>query len=171
MIRPAYILLFSTIFCTLEILFRNAGIFFPFCALFVFYVSLTFGKAWGFFTAILGACALDFTVAGASHPWTILPFAGIILFSKYWLHREEADSVFMNFLPGLMIPFITWGSDVIFHSDHFTEALLETFPGVFPASVISAVILPCMICLLDALNEKTGLPLYTDARLKMKMKF
>ena len=168
MIRLVYIFLLTGIFCLPELLLRNLGLFFPFCALFVFYTAIAFGPGWGTVTAVLGALTLDGIGSGASHPWSLLIFGAVIGFSVFWMRQAESDSVMMNFLPGLVIPPLVWGLSVIFFAQHPFAAALEQFPIIFPAAAFSAVILPLMILLLDRLNARLALPLFIDARQKRK---
>lgn len=169
MIRFVYIFLFTSLFCLLELALRSFGLSFPFCALFVFYVSIAFGTKWGVATGCLGALALDFIGAGAAHPWSILSFAAVAYLASWWLHRVEWKSILLNFLPGAAIPVLVWFLSAIFFSDHFFATLRLQFPGLFPAAVLSAAWLPAMIFLLDNLNEQFALPLYTDAKLQLKI--
>ena len=169
MIRFAYVFLLTGFFCILELLLRNFGLFFPFCALFIFYIATAFGTAWGLLAAVLGAMALDFSGSGATHPWSVLIFAGIVYFAAFWLRKVESDSILMNFLPGLLIPLWVWVLSLFFFSGHFSYVLIEQFPAIFPAAAGSALWLPTMIFLLDTLNSKLSLPLFTDAKLKLKL--
>lgn len=171
MIRPVYVFLLTGICCLLEQMLRNVGLFFPFCALFVFYVSIAFGRGWGIAAAFLGALSLDFIGTGAAHPWSVLVLAGIACLAKLWLRCAEADSILMNFLPGLLIPPVVWLFSLLFFSQHFFPAVIEQIPAVFPVSALSALVLPMMIFLLDSLNGKLQLPLFTDAKLKQKLRF
>lgn len=163
-----YIFFFSGFFSLLEIFLRNWGILFPAGAFFVFYTAITFGNAAGFFSAVCCALALDFT-AGAEHPWTLLTCCGVLYLASVWIGRVESDSIMLNFLPGLLIPLITFGGNVLFFSHHFFAALTGLFPGVLPAAAAGALVLPLMIYLLDTFNVKLSMPLYTDARLRRKM--
>lgn len=171
MIKVAYIFLLTGVFCLLELLLRNFGLFFPFCALFVFYVSIAFGLPWGIGAACLGALSLDFVGPGAGHPWSALILIGIAYLAEQWLRRVESDSLLVNFLPGLLIPLLVWLFSLIFFSQHIFAMLLEQFPVLFPVLALSAVFLPGMIFLLDLLNEKLSLPLFADARMKRKARF
>jgi|GEM_PF-1059729 len=168
MIRLVYIFLLTGVFCLPELILRNLGLFFPFCALFVFYTATAFGPGWGTVTAVLGALTLDGIGSGASHPWSLLIFGAVIGFSVYWTRHVESDSILMNFLPGLVIPPLVWVLSMIFFAQHPFATALEQFPIVFPAAAFSAVVLPLMILLLDMLNARLALPLFTDARQKRK---
>lgn len=170
MIRFVYIFLLTGIFAVPEIALRNFGIFFPFCALFIFYVSTAFGSSWGFAAAVLAALSLD-PLSGASHPWSVLVFLPMVFLASVWLKRAEADSIIMNFLPGLLIPPVVWLLSAVFFTDHFFAVLSEQFPVVFPAAACSALYLPLLIFLLDNLNAKLALPLFMDAKLNQKLKF
>lgn len=169
MIRLAYIFLLTGVFAVMELLLRSFGLFFPFCALFIFYVAVAFGRGWGFTACCLAALALDLPGGGASHPWSILIFLPELYLAAYWLKRAESDSVIMNFLPGLLIPVIVWLLSAIFFSEHFFHILTEQLPALFPACVIGAVGLPALIFLLDSLNTNLSLPLFTDAKLNQKL--
>ena len=163
-----YIFFFSGLFSVLELFLRNWGILFPAGAFFVFYTAVTFGNTAGFFCAVVCGMALDFTT-GAEHPWTILTYCAVLYLAASWIGRVESDSIMLNFLPGLLIPLITFAGNVIFFSDHFFAALTGLYPGVLPAGAAGAIILPLMIYLLDTLNVKLSMPLYTDARFRRKM--
>ena len=89
--------------------------------------------------------------------------------ASFWLNKVESESILLNFLPGLAIPFLVWVPSVLFFAQNRWHVLLEQFPGMFPTAVISGIWLPVMIFLLDMLNEKLALPLYTDAKMKRKM--
>ncbi len=164
-----YIVLLTGIFCTAELLLRSFGLIFPFCALFIFYTATAFGTGRGILCACLGALTLDFIGTGASHPWSLLIFAFIAWMASFWLNKVESESILLNFLPGLAIPFLVWVPSVLFFAQNRWHVLLEQFPGMFPTAVISGIWLPVMIFLLDMLNEKLALPLYTDAKMKRKM--
>ena len=170
MTRLIYIFLLTGVFAVMELLFRNFGLFFPFCALFIFYIAVAFGNTWGFAAICLAALALDLPGSGAAHPWSILVFLPVLFLASGWLRRAEADSVMMNFLPGLIIPVVVWILSAFFFSGHFGHVLVEQFPVLFPACAFSALWLPFLIFLLDNLNAKLSLPLFTDAKLNQKLK-
>ena len=169
MIRFVYIFLLTGFSLLPELLLRNYGLFFPFCALFVFYTATAFGSGWGILAACLAAFGLD-SIGGAVHPWSFLIFLSVVYLAVIWLKRAEADSILMNFLPGLIIPVLVWLLSVIFFSEHIFSVLIEQFPSLIPSAAACSVWLPCMIYLLDNLNEKLALPLFTDAKLKQKLK-
>ena len=169
MIRFAYIFLLTGVFAVGEQMLRNFGLFFPFCALFIFYVAVAFGTGWGFAAACLAALALDLPGGGA-HPWSILIFLPVLFLAANWLKRAESDSVLMNFLPGLIIPAIVWILSAVFFSGHFFHVLVKQLPMIFPVCAFSALWLPILIFLLDNLNSNLSLPLFTDAKLNQKLK-
>jgi len=170
MIRFVYVFLLTGCFLLPELLLRNFGLFFPFCALFVFYTATAFGLGWGVLSACLAALGLDTVGGGSAHPWSILVLISVAYLAVLWLKRAESDSILMNFLPGLIIPVQVWFLSLIFFPEHGFTVLIEQFPTLIPAAAASAVWLPCMIYLLDNLNEKLALPLFTDAKLKQKLK-
>ena len=169
MIRFVYIFLLTGFSVLPELLLRNMGLFFPFCALFVFYAATAFGPGWGILASCLAAFGLD-AAGGAVHPWSVLIFLSVTYLAELWLKRAESDSILMNFLPGLIIPVQVWFLSLIFFPEHRFTILIEQFPALIPAAAASAVWLPCIIYLLDNLNEKLALPLFTDAKLKQKLK-
>ena len=169
MTRLVYIFLLIGVFAVMELLLRNFGLFFPFCALFIFYIAVAFGNKWGFAAICLAALALDLPGSGAAHPWSILVFLPVLFLASAWLKRAESDSVMMNFLPGLVIPVVVWLLSAFFFSGHLAHVLLEQFPALFPACAFSAVWLPIQIFLLDNLNSYLSLPLFTDAKLNQKL--
>lgn len=170
MIRVTYIFLLGGMFSLLELLLRTLGLFFPFCGLFVFYLAIAFGRNWGIAAAVFCGLMLDFGGMGASHPWSVLIFGGVAYLSRFWIHRVESDAILMNFLPGLVIPFLVWILSAFFFSQHFLRVLTEQFPVLFPAAALSSIWLPMMIFLLDNLNAALALPLFTDAGLRQKLR-
>ena len=171
MTRFVYVFLFTWVFCLLELMLRNFGLFFPFCAMFVFYAATAFGSGWGLTAACLGGISLDFLSSGTTHPWSVLIFALVVWLSQIWLRRVDSDSALLNFLPGFGIPILVWLLSVLFFAQYRLTVLTEQFPVVFPASFIGAVWLPVMIFLLDLLNEHLSLPLFANAKLQMKTRF
>ena len=171
MARFVYVFLFTGVFCLLEMILRNFGLYFPFCALFVFYAATAFGSGWGLTAACLGGLSLDFLSSGAAHPWSVLIFGLAVWLSQVWLRRVDSDSALLNFLPGFVIPVLVWLLSVLFFAQHRMTVLTEQFPAVFPASFFGAVWLPVMIFLLDLLNERLSLPLFANAKLQNKTRF
>lgn len=170
MTRLVYIFLLTGIFAVCEQFLRNLGLFFPFCALFIFYIAVAFGNKWGFAAICLAALALDLPGSGAAHPWSILIFLPVLFLAANWLKRAESDSVLMNFLPGLIIPAVVWFLSAVFFSGHFFHVLVKQLPMIFPVCAFSALWLPILIFLLDNLNSTLSLPLFTDAKLNQKLK-
>ena len=52
--KKHHIFLLTGVFAVLELFMWKFGLFFPFCALFIFYIAVEFGNRWGFI-AILSA--------------------------------------------------------------------------------------------------------------------
>ncbi|OQA88904.1 MAG: hypothetical protein BWY31_00089 [Lentisphaerae bacterium ADurb.Bin242] len=170
MIRLVYIV-FLTVLCVFaELVLRSFGLLFPFAAFFVFYAATAFGPRPAFAAAILAACGLDFAGGcGASHPWSFLALSAVIGLSFFWLHQVESESILLHSVPGAAIPFLVWLISLVFLSEHRFSAFADQLPGVILASFLASILLPVMIYALDTLNEKLGLDLYTDAKIKLKL--
>lgn len=169
MIQSVYIV-FLTILCVLaELILRGFGLLFPIAAFFVFYVTTAFGPRPAFAAAILAAFGLDFAGGcGALHPWSFLALSAVIGLSFFWLHQVESESILLHSIPGAAIPLIVWLLSLVFLAEYRFSSFAEQFPGVILASFLASILLPVMIFLLDTLNEKLGLDLYTDAKIKLK---
>ncbi|MBO7147274.1 MAG: hypothetical protein J6W81_05955 [Lentisphaeria bacterium] len=168
MIKTVYIFLITFFSVLAELLFRNIGLFFPFCGLFIFYVTTAFGVRYGFLAAFLAACPLDFLGNGAAHPWSMISFSAVIGLSCFWLHRVESESLFLHSLPGAAVPGIIWIFSLLFFSESPGMVFLDHFPSFLPACFFSALFLPLEIYFFDTLNERLSLPLYTNAKLDLK---
>ena len=167
MTRLVYVFLFTGIFCLPELFLRNLGLFFPCCALWIFYLAIAFGPGWGTVAAVLGAVTLD-GMSGAGQIWSLLIFAAVIGCAVFWIRQVESDSALVNLLPGIVIPLLVWCLSVVFFAQHLLATAIEQFPSIFPAMVFCSLWMPLMIVLLDSINTLLSLPLYTNARQKRK---
>lgn len=169
MTETLYILFFTTFAVMLELLLRSFGLYLPFAALFLFYASIVFGYRAAGAAALLAACGLDF-VSGSPHPWSLPAFALVIALSWFWLNKVESESIFLHALPGALIPFLVWSCRLIFHPASLFRNLSGQLPDAVLASFLCAVLLPLEIYLFDTMNEKLGLNLYTDAKIRLHNK-
>ena len=166
MTETLYILFFTTFAVMLELLLRSFGLFLPFAALFLFYASIVFSCRTAGAAALLAACGLDF-VSGSPHPWSLPAFALVIALSWFWLHKVESESIFLHVIPGALIPLAVWLCRLPFYPASLLSNITSQLPDVVIASFLCAILLPLEIYLFDTMNEKLGLNLYTDAKIRL----
>lgn len=166
MTETLYILFFTAFAVMLELILRSFGLFLPLAALFLFYAATVFGCRAAGAAALLAACGLDF-VSGSPHLWSLPAFALVIAFSWFWLNRVESESILLHAVPGALIVPLIWLCRLPFFPDRLLLNVLTQLPDVVTASVVCALLLPLEIYLFDTMNEKLGIDLYTDAKIRL----
>ncbi|MBO4491539.1 MAG: hypothetical protein J5944_09295 [Lentisphaeria bacterium] len=144
----------------LDLFFRSHGIlsvFTPFC---IFYYAVVLNWKTALVLAIASAIpAIVF--AGSAWPFDLLTYPAVIGLSL-WNRRKTgpADpSLRRHLLCGALIPILIFGPKALTLSFDTFLAFLAWLP---PHCVLSAVLLPFVLYLLDLFAEKLGLPLYSE---------
>ncbi len=166
MTATIYILFFTTFSVTIELILRSFGLYLPLAALFLFYAAIVFGYRAGAAAALLAACGLDF-MSGNPHPYALPAFGLVIALAWFWLNKVESESIFLHVVPGALIPLLAWFCTLLFFPDSLFPNLFAQLPGVVIASFFCALLLPLEIFLFDTMNEKLGIDLYTNAKIRL----
>lgn len=160
----AAIFIFLSLFLAiyLEVLVGSMGIIIPLTALSVFYFSVAFGWRMGLFIGLFAGTILDMLYGRAFllSPYTMLAVA---IFSFFWLHQGEPESVLLYFLPGAISAFISVFPLLLVNSIYYGGVLSNFFMLVF-SSIAGAMLLPIMIPIYDSLARKLGLLQYHGAK-------
>lgn len=167
MIKIIYILLFTTVAVFLETSLRTFGIILPLVAPFVFYSTVAFGPYYAIPAAVVGGCGLDF-LCGHTHPASIITLGFVIVFAIFWLHKVESESVSLHIVPGAVLPLIAWLPASFFVSGASFTHVLSPILDLIIACIISAFILPVEILILDALNKRLEIELYSNAKIRLR---
>ena len=69
-------------------------------------------------------------------------------------------------IPGALIPPLVWLCRLFFLPASLFSILMQ-LPDLVIASFFCAILLPLEIYLFDTMNEKLGLELYTDAKIRL----
>jgi len=145
----------------LDLFFRSRGIlsvFTPFC---IFYYTVVLNWKTALVLAI--AAAIPAAVfAGSAWPFDLLTYPAVAGLSL-WNRRRTGPagpSLRRHLLCGSLIPILIFGPKALTSSFDTLLAFLAWLP---PLCVLSAVLLPTVLYLLDLSAEKLGLPLYGDA--------
>ena len=166
MTAAIYLVFFTTLAVTVELILRSFGLMLPLAAIFLFYAAIVFGYRAGLLAGLLAACGLDF-MSGNPHPYTMIAFGLVIALSWFWLNKVESESILLHAVPGALIPPILWVCMLFFFTDSFFANLIQQMPGVVIASFFCAILLPLEIFLFDTMNEKLGIDLYTNAKIRL----
>jgi len=167
MIKIIYILLFTTAAVFLETALRTFGVILPLAAPFVFYCAVAFGPYYGAVTALLCGCGLDF-LSGHTHPVTAVTLGFVVVFAMFWLHKVESESVSLHIVPGALLPLIAWLPAAFFVSGTSFDQILSHASDLVIACILSAFILPVGIVVLDALNKRLEIELYSNAKIRIR---
>ena len=106
-------------------------------------------------------------MSGNPHPYTLPAFGLVIALAWFWLNKVESESIFLHVVPGALIPLLAWFCTLLFFPDSLFPNLFAQLPGVVIASFFCALLLPLEIFLFDTMNEKLGIDLYTNAKIRL----
>ena len=144
----------------LDLVFRSHGIlsvFTPFC---IFYYTVVLN--WKTALALAIAAAIPAAMfAGSAWPFDLITYPAVSGLSL-WNRRKTGPagpSLRRHLLCGTLIPILIFGPNALTLSLDTLLAFLAWLP---PLCVLSAVLLPAVLYLLDLSAEKLGLPLYND---------
>ena len=158
-----FLVIFISVY--LEVLFGSFGLLLPFTALSVFYLSVTHSVKIGILIGIIAGVILDMLYG---REMMLSPFSMIIiaLLGHYWLFQGEIDSLFMHFLPGAGIAFVSV-VPIVSYNVIFLNTSLSNFINCFFAIIAGGIMLPFLIAILDHLAGITGLTQYKTAKQRM----
>ena len=79
----------------------------------------------------------------------------------------ESESILLHVVPGALIVPLVWVCRLPFFPERLLPNVLMQLPDVVTASFLCALLLPLEIYLFDTMNEKLGIDLYTDAKIRL----
>lgn len=169
MTRLCYLFLFTFAAIFAEVLAETSGFKLMLLAPLVFYITYVFGHYYGFAAAFLGGCVLDFCF-GASNPWTAFFLLIIVGFAALWLHQTESDSVSLLVIPGAIMPFIAQFPPAVINGGFTLKSILDAGADAIVTAILSAMLFPLAIMLLDFIGSSLSLELFADAKERLRNK-
>ncbi len=167
MTRFCYLFLFSFAAILGEVLAESCGFKVMLLAPLVFYSAYVFGAPCGFAVAFTGGCVLDFCL-GAANPWTVPFLFLIVCFAVLWLHQTETDSISLLIIPGAILPFLAQFPPAVIDGGFTWESILDAAADAVIAAILSAMLFPLAIMLLDFIGSGLSLELFADAKERLR---
>lgn len=167
-VKVLYTAFFLTISSWGELILWKNGLFFPFMGFFLFYVCGVLGWKTALCWGVLAGCALDL-ITGNELPGALVNAVFGIAFSCFWFHRVKSDSILLHVLPGGGLVLFAWCWCLFEYGAGFWK-----WGEIFPIALLvlnlflGMIFLPLLILALDTLNEKLGLPLYSNAKMHLQ---
>jgi hypothetical protein len=166
MIHLSYIflLLFISIFG--ELFFGSYYIIMPFAAVIIFYLTMIYNLKIGIILAIIVGSLLDI-LYGHTHYISPITLSLVALFSIFWLHKGIVKHIHLQILPGGTISFIyafpLLAINYFLNENGFLMFLINILILLLTI-IFGAVLLPITILLLDSINAKLKINLYTCSK-------
>ena len=160
----ACFILVSMFLTVLEITLRSRGIILPLIPCWIFYLSVLTGWRKTVAFAVLTGLTMDL-LCGCIFPIHIFTYNGIQILAQIWLRRVESDSFLSLFIPGATVPLIVYLPQSLLTSG---QSFLHFLPYLVPICLVSALLLPITILILDSLANLLSFPLYANVKLQMK---
>ncbi len=159
-----FLLLFLSIFC--ELLFGSYGIIIPFTAIIIFYLTMIYNLKIGIILAVIAGFLLEILYARTFYisPITL---SFISIFSVFWLHKGVVKGIHLQMLPGGIVSFIYTFPILLINYFLYESGLIIFFTNILVllgAIIFGAVLLPITILLLDIINLKLKISLYTNSK-------
>lgn len=160
----ACFILVSMLLTILEMTLRSRGIILPFLPCWIFYLSVLCGWRKAIWFAILLGLTMDLLCACA-FPIHIFTYNGLQILAVIWLKRVESDTFVSLLIPGAILPLIVYIPQTLLTS---LQSFLYFLPYLVPICLVSAILLPILILILDSLANILSFPLYANVKLQMK---
>ena len=160
----ACFILISMLLTVLEITLRSRGIILPLLPCWIFYLSVLCGWRKTVAFAVLTGLTMDL-LCGCMFPVHIFTYNGVQVLAQIWLKRVESDSFVSLLAPGAIVPLIVYIPQSLLTSG---QSFLYFLPYLVPICLVSALLLPITILILDSLANLLSFPLYANVKLQMK---
>ena len=162
-----FLLLFISFFC--EMLFGSYGIIIPFIAVMIFYLTMIYTLKIGISLAVIAGLILDI-LYGRMFYITPLTLSVISFFSIFWLRKGVVKSIHLQILPGGAASFIftfpLLAINYFLHASGFYLFFINILILLL-AIILGAILLPITIFILDAINTKLKINLYTNSKKRL----
>ncbi len=161
MIRFLYYFLAISVCLILETVLRTAGFCLPLTSFAVFYCAYVAGSLRGFLYACLAGFMLD-SVLGCNIPWSMPAFAAIVPLA--WLLRDvlESESPLLLIWVGAVLPLIVLLPQLPLRGGW--QVTLSLLPSLFLAAILSSVLLPLTVSVLDHFSTRLALPRFDEVK-------
>ena len=167
MTETLYVIFFTVLAVACELILGSLGLFLPMTAVFLFYAAIVFGWRTGIWIAVIASCGLDLA-SGALLPRHLPGFIIVIALAWFWLNKVESESISLHLIPGALIAPAVWLSILPFFPGSLFTNVFSQLPGVVTAAFCCAILLPLEIFIFDTMNEKLGIDLYTNVKMRLK---
>ena len=166
MIITFFIFSLMLILLYLQVIFGSIALHIPFCIVGIFYVSVAYSWRRGIFWALLCGISLDLFYNREFYT-AAMAFSVTVVYAEYWLRNSDSRYLRNCFLPGALLTLISmlpvWIYKLTYYSSAWDIVFKEMLPMTIFAMVVSSLMLPFMVIMLDTIGEKTKLPLFTKA--------
>ena len=166
MIKVVYIFLLIFISIFTQILIGSAGLILPITALSIFYLTIITNWQTGTVTAVIAGSIVDI-LYGRTIFLTPVLLVIIALLAILWLYKGELKYLPFQTIPAGLISFIYICPHLFFTYhvyEHGFYLLLGKFLIVLLSLILSSLIFPPFIILMDKLNTPLKLNLYTKSQ-------
>lgn len=153
----------------IETLIGSLGIIIPFTALLIFYISITYGWDLAVLCCLVAGLFIDINYGRS---FFISPFSlsAIVILAMFWLYRGEAKSLALHVIPGALagafyfLPLILIS---IYLTNFSAGVFTQELSHLIFCTVVSAVLLPVLVIVLDCVAEIFDFEIYAKAKEKM----
>ena len=159
-----FLLLFLSTFC--ELFFGSYGIIIPFLGIIIFYLTTVYNLKLGIVLAVIVGFLLDILYARTFYISSVT-LCLISLFAIFWLRKGVVKHIHLQVLPGCIIASIYAIPVVVINYFMYENGFLVFFINIMVllvAMILTAILLPAIIFLLDGINTKLKINLYTDSK-------
>ncbi|MCP3964896.1 MAG: hypothetical protein GY750_11160 [Lentisphaerae bacterium] len=150
----------------MQLLVGNAGLYLPFCAFGIFYLSVADSWRKAIFVALVAGTAIDSLY---SRNVIITPFAlcAIALYGQFWIRHYNSKHLVESIIPGILIPnallIPLWLHR--FYSTGFSLYQIKSALSMFIFTcAFGAAFLPLLIVTLDSIADLLRMSKYSDAK-------
>ncbi|MBR2428256.1 MAG: hypothetical protein IKB16_16090 [Lentisphaeria bacterium] len=160
----ACFILVSMFLTVVEISLRSRGLILPLLPCWIFYLSVVYGWKKTTGIALLLGVTMDL-LCGCSFPIHIFTYNAVQIPANIWLKRVESDSFASLLFPGAILPLIVYIPQTLLTT---WQNFIYFLPYLVSICLVTALLLPVMILLLDSLANLLSFPLYANVKLQMK---
>ena len=166
MFAPPFIFLLMFLAVITQVFVGSYGFFLPVAGYVTFYLAVTYGWQVGIIVAVIQGVSID-AIYLRHWPFSVIALSAVTGLALIWLWRADSKSLWAKVFPGCLIAVICTLPPTIGNLIRGglipDEWLCESMSWLF-TMMISGVLLPLLIFLIDDLAERLGLPDFEQAR-------
>lgn len=157
-----YLMVFGAIL--FSIILGNSGMAFPVPAAVIFYLTIVYGWRVGVIVAATTGVVLELLYGSASFtPLVMLSITGI---AQFWLYNYDTKKLAVLMIPGAIVGCVLFLPKLLFYEGAWLS-ILYLIPELLFSVVVMVLLMPLTIYVMDKLAKFTGLPLFTEAKIKL----